>query len=187
VTGPVQVLWIPGPLPGFNEMLDAHGAGGGGRGNHYAHMKRKWTDDIALLAKIHKLRPVACVRLRFVWREPRRRRDPDNVAAGKKLILDGLVRAGVLANDGWDEVAGFTDAWEVSSTPGVLVVLEPAVSNIAVGSGPSSARARKGVLVPHGNSEQGPGEEDDRPRPDNGAGGGPAGAGDGSDDPEVDR
>lgn len=37
----------------------------------------------------------------FLWTEPNRRRDPDNIqATGVKFILDGLVRAGVLPDDG---------------------------------------------------------------------------------------
>lgn len=127
MTGLAQVLFVPGPLHGQNEMLNAHGFGGGGAGNGYAKAKKKWTDDIALLAKVNRLRPVPRVHLRFIWREKHRRRNPDNVAAGKKLVIDGLVKAGILANDGWDEIASFTDEWHVGSPAGVTVVIEPAL------------------------------------------------------------
>ena len=38
----------------------------------------------------------------------------------KKYILDGLIIAGLLKKDGWNEIAGFTDTWEVGE-PGVWV------------------------------------------------------------------
>jgi len=63
--------------------------------------------------------------LRCMWFETNRRRDPDNIVAGKKYVLDGLVAAGILAKDGWPQVAGFDDKWDVSKEhPGVLVTVE---------------------------------------------------------------
>lgn len=129
MTGLAQVFFVPGPLPGQNEMLTAHGYGGGGAGNSYAKAKKKWTDDIALLARVHKIRPVPRAHLRFIWHERHRRRNPDNIAAGKKLVIDGLVRAGVLKNDGWEEIVSFSDEWQVASPPGVTVVIEPAFAD----------------------------------------------------------
>jgi len=44
----------------------------------------------------------------FIWFEPDRKRDPDNVrAGGTKLILDALVLAGVITGDGARTVDGF--------------------------------------------------------------------------------
>lgn len=188
MTSPVQLLWIPGPLPSLNDLLAAHGAGGGGAGNHYARLKRKWTDDIALLARAGRLRPVACGMFRFSWRERNRQRDPDNVAAGgRKLILDGLVRAGVLANDGWDEVAGFVDAWEVSPKPGVLVAVETVVIDRGVVKGRVARRPARGVLLSHVASEKGVGGANEGPGTSLGGGGGHAGHGEHGDDPNLDR
>lgn len=117
-------LWVPGPLPGLNELIDA-AKGYGGRGAGYARLKRSWTDTVWLLAQAAKLgtfdQPVT---IAFLWRERDRRRDPDNVAAGgRKLILDGLVKAGVLRGDGWRHVAGWADEWSVEREPGCLVLL----------------------------------------------------------------
>lgn len=119
-------LFIPGPLPGLNEMIDA-AKGCGGTGRKYAAMKRSWTNTIALLAKVH-LKPVTRARFEFTWHEESRRRNPDNVACGHKFVFDGLVQAGILKNDGWSEVLGWTDAFVVSDKPGVhvLVIEEPA-------------------------------------------------------------
>lgn len=46
--------------------------------------------------KIVKDYPVS---LEFVWYEPNRKRDIDNVIFGEKFILDGLVEMGILEND----------------------------------------------------------------------------------------
>jgi len=118
-------LWIPGPLPGMNELIAAaKGFGGTGRG--YSNMKRDWTDRVALYAKAEKLRTLLPpVMLRFRWVEKARRRDPDNIAAGgRKLVLDGLVKAGVIGGDGWTQIAGWIDTFEVDrDNPGVEVSL----------------------------------------------------------------
>lgn len=117
-------LWVPGPLPGLNEIIAA-AKGSGGRGAGYARLKRDWTEAVWAYAKSQRM-PVfpGAVRLAFRWVERDRRRDPDNVAAGgRKLILDGLVRAGVLRGDGWTGVASWVDRFDVGD-PGVSVTIE---------------------------------------------------------------
>ena len=42
----------------------------------------------------------------FCWYSKDIRRDPDNIEHGQKYILDGLVRAGILPNDGIKNVGG---------------------------------------------------------------------------------
>jgi hypothetical protein len=68
------------------------------------------------------------VRMLFLWREKDKRRDPNNVdAAGKKLILDRMVEAGVLAGDGWAQLETpfcFFDCYTVDKArPGVTVYI----------------------------------------------------------------
>ena len=46
--------------------------------------------------------------------EPSRRRDKDNISSfGRKAIQDTLVQCGVLKDDGWKHVVGFSDRFEV--------------------------------------------------------------------------
>ena len=117
-------LWIPGPLPSMNELIDA-AKGNGGRGIGYARIKRAWTDTVCLLAKAAHIPPMRRVRLHCIWHERNKRRDPDNiVGAGLKVVCDGLVAAGVLPGDGWDHIVAFVDEWRVSKTPGVFVEIE---------------------------------------------------------------
>ena len=51
--------------------------------------------------------------MRYLWVDGDRRRDRDNIAAGRKFVQDALVRCKVLQNDGWKEIASFADDWAV--------------------------------------------------------------------------
>ena len=54
------------------------------------------------------------VRMAYSWYERDRKRDKDNVSAfGRKVIQDALVHTGVLKNDNWACVDGFSDQFEV--------------------------------------------------------------------------
>lgn len=118
-----QELWIPGPMPGLNDVLES-AKGAGGSGARYSKGKRLWTEHVWAHAKQAGLRPMSRIRLRFEWRENHQRRDPDNVAAAKKFVLDGLVQAGVIKGDGWAYVEGWEDAFLlVKQRPGVSVTL----------------------------------------------------------------
>ncbi len=133
-------LWVPGPLPGMNELIAAaKGSRGTGRG--YSRIKRQWTETVWALAKAKRLPKFERARFVFTWVEKHRRRDPDNIAAGgRKLILDGLVKAGVIPGDGWAHVAWWSDAFTLDSPAegcGVMVFLEA----VDVAMGTPSGRA----------------------------------------------
>jgi hypothetical protein len=130
---PVTV-WIPGPLPGLNEIIRAKGASGapGGKGrrwNAYGALKKEWEAKIiAAVRKATTYRFEAPVSLGFHWVEASRRRDQDNIAAGgRKLCLDSFVASGLLPGDGWRHVRGFWDQFSVDpARPGVMVTIVPA-------------------------------------------------------------
>ena len=84
---------IEGRLPGLNEMIEAAKSHFGA----YASMKQTYTDMVAWLAK--KLPKYQQVSITITWYEPNEKRDPDNIMAGQKFILDGLVKAGTIPND----------------------------------------------------------------------------------------
>ena len=115
-----QTFFIPGPLPGMNDYIST-----GNRFRYNTH-KRKWTEAIAFYVRRAKVKPVGSVHLHFLWMEKHNRRDPDNFSSlGRKWVLDSLVECGVLLNDGWGQILGWSDAWIVDkSRPGVLVTLE---------------------------------------------------------------
>lgn len=118
----LQALVIDGALPGLNDYISAE------RTNRYrgAAVKKQWTDVVAAAAK-KWLAPIPehCfpVTFRFQWHEQNRRRDKDNVSAfGRKVILDGLVQAGILPNDNWNYVEGFRDEFYVDADRPRVVV-----------------------------------------------------------------
>lgn len=62
--------------------------------------------------------------IQFQWFEKNRKRDKDNIAFSKKFILDALVKSGVIKNDGWNEIDGFSDEFFIDpKSPRVEVTL----------------------------------------------------------------
>lgn len=106
----MRVLVIPGRMESLNEYIAALN-----RSRHAGNaMKRSRTEQVALLARsqLRGWKPVPPVRLEYLYCEANRKRDKDNVAAfAHKVVQDGLVEAGVLANDGWEYVAGSSDSY----------------------------------------------------------------------------
>lgn len=104
-------LTIPGRLPGLNEYINAE------RTNRHkaAKLKRDTQKRIALeiRSQLRGVRFSGPVFMAYAWIEPDRRRDKDNIAFARKFIQDALVHCGVLQNDGWADVAGFTDSFSV--------------------------------------------------------------------------
>ena len=100
-------LEIPGRLPGLNEIIAAAKEHFGS----YANMKDEYTASIAWLAK--KLPNFEKVALIITWYEPNSRRDPDNIMAGQKFILDGMVAAGTIPNDSQKHIKGIVHRFRV--------------------------------------------------------------------------
>ena len=105
-------LIVPGPLPGLNEYIDAERR----HRQQGAALKRQAQTVVtaAILRQLHGVRFKGPVVMRYLWVERDRRRDKDNVSSfGRKVIQDALVRAGVLHNDGWADIDGFSDRFAV--------------------------------------------------------------------------
>lgn len=124
-------ITIKGRLPDANDYIAEC------RNNKYGanNVKRRAENNIGLQLsgqRVHKF--TGPVILHFVWYEANRKRDLDNIAFGKKFIQDALVRAGILAGDGWRHVAGFTDRFEVDKgNPRVEITVEEAAGNTPPG------------------------------------------------------
>lgn len=120
-------LVINGTLPNLNEYISKLNVSKF-RG---AELKRE-TEKI-ISAHIRKqLRGVKFtepVFIKYAWHEPNRKRDLDNIAAfGMKCIQDALVKCGVIENDGWSNIAGFShDFFIDESNPRIEVVLREAL------------------------------------------------------------
>ena len=119
-----HLLTINGRLDNMNDYTRAC------RTNQYKGAKMKQKNDAvvirAILEQLGRLRITKPVIIRYRWYEPNKRRDLDNISSfGRKVIQDALVECGVLANDGWKEVCGFTDSFSVTKKePCVTVELE---------------------------------------------------------------
>lgn len=114
-------MFIPFSLPGMNEIINKN------RTNRHAGAKQKLQYDHAIVAILrskgfrHQFKRV---KVHFRWVEKNRRRDPDNIAAGKKFVMDALQAAGVIENDGWRQIVGYSDSFVVDKEqPGVWVTL----------------------------------------------------------------
>ena len=75
--------------------------------NEYRNAKKQWTDAVIWTVKARKDRPStpyrqAHVELMYYFPD-NRRRDPDNYSG--KLLMDGLTKAGVIADDSFACVA----------------------------------------------------------------------------------
>lgn len=116
------IFTIEGRLPGMNDFIGAMNA------NRWkgAELKRKETKRCAMAVK--GLTPIRKpVMLSIAWFEPNARRDIDNVAAGgTKVLLDGLVMAGILPSDGRKWVRGISHQFPeiCPSNPRVEVTIQ---------------------------------------------------------------
>ena len=111
-------LVIYGRLPGLNEYIDAE------RKSRYKAAKLK--SDAEQLVMVCARRDLRKWRAHDAVYMRDRRRDKDNVSGyGRKAIQDALVKGGYLHNDGWNEIAGFSDEFRVDkSHPRIEVEIE---------------------------------------------------------------
>jgi hypothetical protein len=114
-----QTLFIPGPLPRLNELI-------GRERWYYKNAKKQWGETIGWEIRRQHLRPMDRVFIRWIWQEKDQRQDPDNFCGiGKKFALDALVATGILKNDGWKQLAGWTDTWVVVPVSPARTVTTP--------------------------------------------------------------
>ena len=99
-------IFLPIRLPALNDMLASRGTKKG-KFNKYDIEKGEIESFILFSLNKFKLPKFQKCKIGFTWIEPDRRRDIDNISAGKKYILDSLVALGVLKDDSWKYVRGF--------------------------------------------------------------------------------
>ena len=110
----MSLLWIPGRLPGLNELIEARMQRGKGlstkgkRWSQYSDIKRQCEERIALCARSQRFAPNG-KHFNYLFVEGSQRRDPSNISAGAvKMVEDGLQKAKLLDGDGWKHVEGDT-------------------------------------------------------------------------------
>lgn len=107
---------IPMRLPSLNEYIHklnySRFAGG--------QFKKDIEEDLCVfLSRLPKFEKP--VRIAFTWVESNKKRDVDNIAAGKKFILDAMVKVGCLKDDNRNCVTGFTDTFEYGKETKVIL------------------------------------------------------------------
>lgn len=118
-------LIIPFTLPGLNEYINAERA----HRQKGANLKRDIQQAVApVLKRQIKRKLKEPVIMHYTWFESDRRRDKDNISAfGRKIIQDALVQIKALKNDGWANIEGFTDSFQVDAkNPRVEIEIEEA-------------------------------------------------------------
>lgn len=117
------LLTIPGTLPNLNDYISAE------RTNRHKGAKMKVDSGnivaVAIWQCMRGVRIEKPVFMEYLWVEPSRRRDKDNISSfGRKVVQDALVSTGVLKDDGWKHVVGFSDRFEVDkNNPRIEVII----------------------------------------------------------------
>jgi len=95
------------------------------KGNNLKHDNQKIC-EVCIKQQLRKVRIDSPVKLHFAWYEKDKKRDLDNVSSfGRKVIQDALVVCGVLKDDGWNCITGFTDLFYIDkNNPRIEVVIE---------------------------------------------------------------
>lgn len=116
---------ISGALPSANEYIHALAR------NRYlgGAMKRESTELVAWTAKSQFPNGVkeidVPVFIEFHWYCKNKKKDPDNVAFAKKFIFDGLQVAGILQQDTWKSIIGFSDHFYIDKiNPRVVAIIK---------------------------------------------------------------
>lgn len=103
---------INGTLLGLNELIAANR-------KYWAtgnKLKRRNMDIVKTAIYASGLNGCKCrepVEIYFYWYEKNQKRDKDNIASAKKYILDAMIETGLIKNDGWKNVEGFKDRFEI--------------------------------------------------------------------------
>lgn len=116
----IQNFAITCKFPGQNEIIAAS------RRHYlrYADMKRRYSNLAAVSIKRAGIKPMVSADIHFVWIENNRARNPDNIGAGAKFILDALVNTKIFENDGWSQITSIKHTFVVSTgPPGVNVFM----------------------------------------------------------------
>lgn len=115
---------IDGKLPSLNEFIAKN------RSNPALGNKMKQENQIHVeyhimrdLRKVHIDKPVY---LMYTFYEPNKKRDLDNISGfAHKVIQDALVESGVLHNDSWFYIVGFSDDFKIDKDkPRIEVVIK---------------------------------------------------------------
>jgi hypothetical protein len=111
---------IPGELPNLNDVINKSKI-------HWAAYSKIKKDATMLVRYAANKLPVYKnkIFLDITYYVRNKRKDMDNIAFAKKFILDGLVEAKKIKNDGWGEIAGWKENFKVDKkNPRIEVIIK---------------------------------------------------------------
>lgn len=123
-------LVIKGTLPNLNDYLQAERQTyrRGGKFTTKGNELKQTNQDLVIWAIRQQLRGIHIenpITLEYTFYEPNKKRDLDNISAfAHKIIQDALVVGGIIENDGWKNIKGFTDKFFVDKdNPRIEVII----------------------------------------------------------------
>jgi Holliday junction resolvase RusA-like endonuclease len=112
---------IKGSLTDLNSYIEAE------RKNRFfaSRIKKENTEDI--MWQTEGIPPITeyPVNIEFTWFVKNAKKDPDNISFAKKFILDGLVKNGILKNDGYKQINSFRDFFVIDEDEKVVLEITP--------------------------------------------------------------
>ena len=117
-----QTFEIRCELPDFNTIVNTSKT----HWSKYSSPKKGYDAVVSAYAR-QQLKPVQKypVDIEIHWVCKDKKKDKDNISAGKKFIMDGLVKSGILPSDGWKHVGDFTDKFSVDrQKPRIIVTIK---------------------------------------------------------------
>lgn len=114
---------IPGRFPGLNDFIRANRER---CGNWSAGNAMKQEDQRKICQYLPDVRFKKRIFIEYNFYEPNTRRDKDNISGYfHKVFQDALVQHGCIPNDGWKQIRGMTDYFEVDArSPRIEVFIE---------------------------------------------------------------
>ena len=115
---------IPGRFPSMNEFIEAN------RTHKQKGNKMKKDDQnticLYLMQQHRKLHLDKPVKLFYSFYEPNKKRDLDNISGYfHKVFQDALVHCGIIHNDSWHYITGFSDEFYVDNkNPRIEVIIQ---------------------------------------------------------------
>lgn len=108
---------IKGKFPSMNEFIFANRTGKG-RWNKGNQMKQGNQELIAhaLAAQLHKVHIDEPIYIQYRFYEPNKKRDLDNISGFfHKVFQDAMVQCGIIHNDNWHYIVGFSDEFYIDN------------------------------------------------------------------------
>ena len=105
-------------LPSLNEYIKAI--------NNNRHIGGRFKRNVqnGILWQLPNIKIKKPITIDYIWYETNKKRDLDNIAFGKKFINDALVEKGIIENDNYQHIKGFSDSFVFGKQGGVVLLIK---------------------------------------------------------------